>query len=257
MKLTPPTLMGVCVMTAACLIALIVLLASGVKDGMWQGAGYASPGEDAPAMLTETPDYGSFYLSSIIFAGDRTLSGLPASGALADGSETKQVWLGEGGDLSLDLGLESANILYPEDGKAMTMAEAAAAKRPDYLLITVGLNNGVAYCSEETFKTYYGKLIDAVMAASPETKIMLQSILPISKGFEKATNGIDRERIVQANRWIGQLAIEKNVRYLHTYEALCDSQGYLTGEYDSGDGVTLSPAGYEAMTEYVRRHGYR
>ena len=47
------------------------------------------------------------------------------------------------------------------------------------------------------------------------------------------------------------------MRYLHTAEVLKDKSGALDAKYDSGDGVTLNEAGYAAMLQYLRTHGYK
>ncbi len=256
LKLPSLLLSGIGIMSAACVIALIILLATGIKDDLWQSKSPSRSGDEAIQKLAKTPDYGSFYLNSIVFTGDRTIAGLSYSGVLEGDVETKQVWRSEGDDLPLDNNLDIATVLCGEE-KGLSIADAAALRRPDYIVITVGLNNGVAYCTKESFKNYYGSLIDAITATAPETRVMLQSVFPVSKNYEKNNNGIDVSKIKTANQWISELAYEKGVRYLHTYEALSDTDGYLKTNYDSGDGMTLSQAGYEAMALYIRTHGYQ
>jgi lysophospholipase L1-like esterase len=167
-----------------------------------------------------------------------------------------QIWTGESGDLSLDYSIDTATVVNPRDGSSLTIKTALERMQPDYLIITLGLNNGVSYCTEEKFKEYYGKLIDAVNEASPDTRIILQSVFPVSKVAEKRLSGISNDKIDKANTWIEELAVEKSVRYLYTSSVLKDKKGYLSPQYDSGDGVTLNESGYAIMLEYIRTHGY-
>lgn len=251
-------LVAVGIAAAACLVAFITLLIGGIKPGVFLGKS-AAQADDPTALesrLQATPDYGDHYVNSMIFLCDRTLSPIAETTLLKGGNETLQVWSGESGDLSLDYSIDTATVIFPEDGASVAIRTALERKKPDFLLITLGLNNGVSYCTEEKFKEYYGKLIDAVAEASPDTKVILQSVFPISKAAEKKLSGISNDKIDEANGWIEELALEKGVRYLHTASVLKAKNGTLNEQYDSGDGVSLNEAGYAAVIEYIRTHGY-
>ena len=98
----------------------------------------------------------------MIFVGDSVTAKMKDSGLLYGGQETLQIWSGEGGDMSLDYNVDKAMIVDPASGSLITVADAAASKNPKYLVITLGIRNGVQYCSEESFKEYYKKLISSV-----------------------------------------------------------------------------------------------
>ena len=61
----------------------------------------------------------------------------------------------------------------------------------------------------------------------------------------------------EENERAARLAEEKGVRYLHTAEVLKNKSGALDERYASADGVTLNEAGYAAMLQYLRTHGYK
>lgn len=248
---------AIALILTACLVSTIILLINGAKSDIFGHKKEPEGPQSASVTLAETTDYGQNYVNNIIFVGDTTISGLADSGMLAYGSDTKQVWTGEDGDLALDFSTYKTAIVYPETGKTLTIPEAVKEKRPDYLIITLGISNGVGFCSEENFKDYYGKLISATKEASPDTKIILQSVFPISRKFEKQNSGITADKIKDANLWITELAAQNSVRYLDTTEVLQDKDGYLLQEYDSGDGLHLNSAGYNAMLSYIRTHGYK
>ena len=250
--------MALGVAITACLVCLITLLIGGAKPGLFSPDDTAKADPNAlSSRLTNTPDYGQSYINDVIFLGDKTIGGITKYELLKGGTETKQVWVDEKGTLTLDFGIANTNVIYPEDGTAISIAEAAARKKPGYIVITVGLENGVAYCSEEKFTEYYGRLIDTIRDAVPNTKIILQSVFPISNDAEKQLSGITNRKIDAANGYIERLAEEKGVRYLHTAEILKNKSGALDEKYDSGDGITLNEAGYAAMLGYLRTHGYK
>ena len=208
-------------------------------------------------VLDETPDYGQSYIDSIIFLGDSTTAHMRSRGVLTGGTETKQVWSGENNTLNLDYNIDTTTIVYPETGEKITIGQAASLKKPEYMVITMGINNGVAYCTETQFKSYYQKLIDTILENSPGTKIMLQSIFPVSAQKEKDTPSLANSRIDAANVWVKEIAEQNNLRYLETATILKDATGALKPEYDNGDGLHLTADGYRALLEYIRTHGYK
>ena len=222
----------------------------------------ASSGEDQPAalptsaQLSETADYGMEYIDKIIFVGDSTTNGMKSKAyhVLTGGTATKQVWTPESGTLSLDPNIAKALIRNPYSGTDMTIAEAAGQVKPEYMVLTVGLNNGVPFLDEGEFKLCYRKLIGAIAAASPDTKIILQSIYPVASNNTKES--ITNEKIDRANGWIKDLAEEYNIKYLNTNPSLKDADGYLKMSYQNGDGIHLNRSGFEAVLNYIRTHGY-
>ena len=134
-------------------------------------------------VLTETADAGQAYIDKIVFLGDSTTYGLRAYKMLAGGKDTTQVWTPKTGTLTLSQA-SFATIVYPETDEELTIADAVAKKKPEYLVITLGVN-GVAFMKEDYFKSEYKKIIDSVQTASPDTKIICQSIFPVAKSYAR------------------------------------------------------------------------
>lgn len=245
---------AIVILTVACIVALITMLFRGIKNDAF------IENEKAPPVivkLAETSDYGQYYVDSMAFIGDSTIAGMVKTGVLKNGTETDQIWTGENGDLPLDYNIDTATVSCSKDGKLLTIASAIEERKPEYIVITLGINNGVPYCTEENFKAYYQKLITSIKSTSPSAKIILQSILPVSEKYTKNTAGVTSNKINTANEWIAELAELNDVRYLDTASALKNSKGYLEAKYDSGDGLHLNSDGYNALMTYIRTHGYR
>lgn len=206
------------------------------------------------AYLAETEDYGQEYIDKIIFVGDSTTYGLKAYAMLNGGKSTKQVWTPASGTYSLNQMVTTYKIVYPQTGEELTVADAAARAKPEYMVVTLGVNYGVPYCGETEFKKYYRMLLDAITAASPSTKLILQSIYPVATNNE--LKDITNEKIDLANSWIADLALEYGLKYLHTNPTLKDTDGYLFYSYQNGDGLHLKENGFEAVLKFIRTHGY-
>ena len=55
--------------------------------------------------------------------------------------------------------------------------------KPEYLVITLGVN-GISFMDEEWFIRDYTSLVQLVQAASPDTKIILNSIYPVADSYK-------------------------------------------------------------------------
>ncbi|MBQ7379260.1 MAG: SGNH/GDSL hydrolase family protein [Clostridia bacterium] len=216
---------------------------------------------DTSVVLGESADMGQEYIDSIIFLGDSTTYHMVSRGVLSGGKETKQVWSGvdengePSGTLTLDSMIHKTTIYHPLDGKEKTIAQAVAQEKPKYMVITLGVN-GVAYLNETQFKAYYGKLIDAIMQASPETKIILQSIFPVTAAYDQKGGKLCNANIDVANTWVMQLAKEKGCKYSDTASVLKNGSGTMIESYDNGDGIHMTAEAYRAILQYIRTHGY-
>ena len=170
-------------------------------------------------LLHETADAGMEYQNALTFLGDSTTYGMLPYEALPGGKENKQVWKGAVGNTITFLYVETVKILYPETGEELTIKEAARKAQPEYLVITLGVTGGVSQnLSEEDFKRLYRTVVDGILEVSPDTKIILQSILPVTKvnQYEKT---ITNDKITRFNGWVADLAKE-----YYTAEKMCIMQ---------------------------------
>jgi lysophospholipase L1-like esterase len=209
---------------------------------------------EVSTVLGETEDMGQEYIDKIIFLGDSTTYGLKAYGMLSGGTDTTQVWTPASGTLAL-FNQSIATIVYPETGEEITIVEAVTRKQPEYLLITLGVN-GVSSMDEDYFTLEYKKLVNNILEASPDTKIILNSIYPVASNYDKQEY-INNEKITAANGWIRNLAEELGVRYLNSASVITGPDGFLMDEYQNGDGIHLNSAGFSRILEYIRTHGYK
>ena len=210
------------------------------------------PPVDDGVTLSETPDAGLEYQDKIIFVGDSLTAHLINRGVLTGGKDTKQVWRCENNMMNLNSEITSAKIIYPETGEKMTVAQAAAVAKPEIMIITLGTDWGVSYLNESEFKACYASLIQAILAESPDTRIILQSIFPVT---EDCVN-LDNAKIDTANGWVKDIAAENGCRYLDTQSILKDDKNFLKEEYAESDGIHLRKDAYVAILEYIRTHAW-
>lgn len=235
-------------------------------SGTTTPAAATTPPADPPvsaqpdAQLGETGDMGQAYMDSIIFVGDSTTAHLRSRGVLSGGTATKQVWVPSDNTLLLDLNITAKKIVYPDTGEQLTIADAAAKAKPAYMVLTIGLNGVTSFVGNKNlYQNCYGKLIEEIQEASPDTKIILQSVFPVAAN--QTTFSVDAATlngyIDTLNGYVLELAGKYEVRYLDTASVLKGADGNLPASYQNGDGIHLTAEGYNVILNYIRTHGYQ
>lgn len=212
---------------------------------------------DTPAssvLLAETEDAGQEYIDKLTFLGDSTTYGLKYYEVLSGGKNTTQVWTPASGTLTL-FNYATATIVFPEDGQEISIVDAVTRKLPEYLVITLGVN-GVSMMDEDWFKTDYTALVQSIQAASPDTKIICNSIYPVENDYEQIES-INNTNIPQANEWIKAVAEATGCKYADSASVLKAEDGSLSEDYGNGDGIHLNADGFNAVLNYLRTHAYQ
>lgn len=190
------------------------------------------------------------YVDSLVFYGDSTTHGMKAYKVFGS-RDTKQVWTPTSGTLALFRA--STDLIYdPNTGTEKSLSDLCASVKPKYLVMTLGVN-GVSSMGEDWFKADYQNLINIIKKASPDTKLILQSIFPVARSYANQT-AINNTKICQANEWIVELAAQNGLPYLNTYSVLVGSDGYLPENYQNGDGMHFNEIGFAAVMDYVKTH---
>lgn len=210
--------------------------------------------------LKETADAGMAYIDEMIFFGESTTAHLRARGVLSGGTETQQVWSDSSGTRMLSSKITSETVIYPPTGEQLTVAQACEKAKPTYLVLSFGQNGLVNFASDkDTYIKNYKRLIDAVRNASPDTKIILQTVYPVcAQGNYSADVATLNQYIKTLNSWLPEIAAAyNNVRVADTASVLWDADGKLASSFDNGDGQHLTVSAYEEILAYLRTHAWQ
>ena len=207
--------------------------------------------------LAETPDAGREYLDKLIFLGDSTTYGIGyyyEHGFSEDLVPPSQVWTPASGTLTLSY-YATATIVYPETGEEIFIRDAVERAKPEYLVITLGVN-GISFMDEAWFIRDYTGLVESVKAASPETKIILNSIYPVTASYPYQKD-INNDKIRAANGWIEQVAGDTGARFLYSFDAVVGEDGNLPENSTNDNGLHLTGEAFTKVMQYIRTHEYR
>ena len=207
--------------------------------------------EPTEARLAETADAGQEYIDKFYFLGDSTTYGMTVYAK--DHVDASQILTPASGTLTLNR-WSIENLLNNSDGSEKSFADTFATIKPEYLMVTLG-SNGVSFMGEDSFIPVYTEMVKTIQQASPDTKIILNTIYPTCSDYQYK-DSISLEKITTANLWIEQIANDLGVRFLNTYEVLAGSDGYLPKELSNGDGIHLNEEGFSKIFTYIRTHAW-
>ena len=185
------------------------------------------------------------------FFGDSTTAHL----ALRGGIPRERVWSGVGSTVLFETVNAVKCVHLQQENRDLSLAEAVALKKPRILVITVGVSGGAGRLSRESFVSIYRELLLSVRKASPETKLLVQSLLPLSDQSVKHYKRLTKEAVVQANGWVRELCAELQIPYVDTHAKLIDpNTGYLKPEYQNDEYMHLTAQAYEVILANLRAY---
>ena len=267
------TVLIIICLVAALTLGVIALIRAGDDEGEQPGVdnndvGTVAPdGDETPSIPTGKPsrvlgataDMGQAYIDSMIFVGESTTAHLRSRGVLTGGKSTKQVWSNESNTMALDLNILQKTINYPETGQEMTIPAAAVVAKPRYIVLNFGVNGIQTFGkNEKLYTTAYGKLIDAIHEASPDTVVILQTVYPVAANQTSFGEGAAtiNAYIKRLNELLPDIATAHNAYVVDTASVLVGSDGNLRSDYQTGDGIHLTTEAYVQILGYLRTHGY-
>lgn len=124
---------------------------------------------------------------------------------------------------------------------------------PKKIFLLIGINDVSHGLSVDKLAERYENLVEEILKRSPQTKLYLQSIMPINNDFGvyKGLKGKENT-VLQFNERIKAIAKKNNLEYVDLWPMLADSKGKLNKRF-TNDGLHLTGPGYRAWTDGIRK----
>lgn len=250
-----PTQRKACLVLAGCFAAIIVsFVAAWILPGMLFG----STGDYDPdaypvdtslgAVLAESSDAGSEYLSSTVFVGDDNVVALTASSSI-----TIDRYVGENG-LSVSNMSKKSCVYFEDDSSAYTIPQAIAKMKPRRVIVMIGKNDVDGNTTVDSFIQSYTQALDNLHTAYEYCDIIVSAIPPVTEDSSDAA--VVQTRIDQFNQALVKMCEDNGYKYLNSAEELKSSNGYAEGAYVSKDTGVMTSSGVNAYLDYVTTHAY-
>ncbi len=114
-------------------------------------------------------------------------------------------------------------------------------KQPKAIILMAGTNDLLMGMAPEKLMTYYRKVVEKIQKDSPNTKLVIESVLPINT--QKWVLPDENKDILKFNQLLQELAKEKGLVYIDLHQKLVDEAGLLNEKY-TFDGIHLNGDAY-------------
>ncbi|MBE6968578.1 MAG: hypothetical protein E7442_00435 [Ruminococcaceae bacterium] len=155
-----------------------------------------------------------------------------------------------------EVGLTALGMLVQDDfslpgGGTGGLRAGLSSRIYDKFYILLGTND-VLGCENHlpVFKSHMEELLILIEEYQPKAEICLLSIAPFGEGFFRYCEinyGLTQDIMNEYNEALRDLASDYSIDYLDISTVLSNDEGFLSADYDRGDGLHFNEDGYQAI----------
>ncbi|MDP4187707.1 MAG: GDSL-type esterase/lipase family protein [Bacteroidota bacterium] len=128
-------------------------------------------------------------------------------------------------------------------------------RKPSKLFLLIGINDIGKDIPDAVIANNVKKIILEISKKCPETKIYLESILPVNPTLPKFPQHYDKQgHIISTNRLLVQVAQSTHCQFVNLYPLLLDNQKNFDRRYTL-EGLHPNPKGFELIVKYLKEKG--
>jgi len=135
------------------------------------------------------------------------------------------------------------------DGILERLDEVTSSK-PDKIFIMIGTNDLAYGKTADHVISNYGLILDRIASSSPNTRVFIQSILPVDDAIHWTRPNTE---IIKINDILRKMAAERGLIYIDLHTPFSNEEGKLNPQY-SIDGLHLNGEGYEVWKSIILKY---
>jgi len=129
-------------------------------------------------------------------------------------------------------------------------------RNPSKVFILLGINDIGKDIPEVVIADNYLKIVREIHSKCPQTKIYVQSVLPVNPTMARFPQHYDKEEHVLAlNKLLQSNASAGNYTFVDIFHLFVDADGRLQSQY-SYEGLHLKAPAYDVWVDYLKKQGY-
>lgn len=123
--------------------------------------------------------------------------------------------------------------------------------RPAKIFLLIGINDVSHGLTVDQLAARYERLVRKIREQTPDTKLYIQSVMPINNDFNRYKNLKGREKVIPSlNNRLQTIAAQNGAEYVDLTKALESAPDKLNPKY-TNDGLHLNGPGYRAWTRAI------
>ena len=130
--------------------------------------------------------------------------------------------------------------------------DSAISAKPQKLFLMIGINDLLKGKDAEYVMSNYVAILDRIRIASPNTKIYVQSLLPVNLDIWK-TQTLNEQEISAVNERLKVLSGEKGVTFINLYPSFAGADGKMPWKY-AWDGLHPNSHGYALWKGLIEQY---
>ena len=200
-------------------------------------------------ILKETNKMPKEYLDNMVLAGDS----VPWQFGLNNVFPSKRVWAKpcEG-----PFNFYNQKVYINNQQSNYTLATLIKENKPKYLTLHMGVCDTNSD-NVETFIKAYDKVIEYIKENSPETNLIVMSLMPQTQEYLSWIPLRNNTKINKYNYYLAELCYNKGVKFLNAATVVKDNRGAGNPNLFFDDGYHPNITGMNKILNYINSHGYK
>lgn len=126
--------------------------------------------------------------------------------------------------------------------------------KPKKIFLLTGINDVSHDLTPDSIVTLIGNLIHRIQTESPETKIYLQSLLPINESFGRYKRLSGKTNMIpEINMKLAKLADKQNITFINLFPHFTEKDNITLRKELTSDGLHLNENGYDIWEQELKK----
>lgn len=163
---------------------------------------------------------------------------------------------GEWNEMFADLKIKNRGISGDITAGVLNRLHEIYSRKPAKVFLLIGTNDLARNIAPDSVAKNIFRIASLLKEKSPQTRLFIQSILPVNGQFGKFTgHTAKRQQIQETNQLLRKYADQLGYTYTDIHTGLSDNEGKLSSQY-TNDGLHLTGPGYIKWKEIIQSFVY-
>jgi lysophospholipase L1-like esterase len=164
--------------------------------------------------------------------------------------------IGEWAELWQNKNVKNRGISSDNTFGVLARLDEVLSSKPKKIFLLIGINDIAKGTPDSLIIANHKKIYERIKAASPKTKIYVQSILPTNADFTEFKRHQDKDEHIRfINESLKKICSEAGLIYVDLYSGFINAEGKLDKRY-TNDGLHLTGAGFLLWKNLLLEKGY-